>query len=235
MCLTPWLTTLNGGSSRSRKHPKSSGHTSKPGSVRRSQVRRQLCLPPPPSRPFACHLCSSTFELRKHLGVHLARRHAVLAPTRHYAPTTFCLSCHKDYGSVARVQMHLKGSDKCLRRVAHLFPPMEPDDIVAVEAVEKRLQKRQKAGCWQDFTAPRPAVIAYGPPLPTWEERRPAEDVPEANICLSQLVPTYVPAPTTLEWVESHIAGRSVEGPRKTAASFWDTRPRFVSPISARN
>ena len=97
------------------------------------------------------------------------------------APTTFCLSCHKDYGSVARVQMHLKGSDKCLRRVAHLFPPMEPDDIVAVEAVEKRLQKRQKAGCWQDFTAPRPAVIAYGPPLPTWEERRPGRGRPRGE------------------------------------------------------
>ena len=109
---------------------------------------------PPPPRPFACPLCSSTFELRKHLGVHLSRRHAVLAPTRHFAPTTFCLSCHKDYGSVARVQMHLKGSDACLRRVARLFPPMDPSDIADVEAAEKRSHKRVKA-CWQTFAAPQ--------------------------------------------------------------------------------
>ena len=190
---------------------------------------------PPSSRPFPCPLRSSTFELRKHLGVHLARRHAVLAPTRHFAPTTFCLSCHKDYGSVARVQMHLKSHDDCLRRVALLFPPMAPSDIAAVEASEKRAYKRQKAGCWQDFVAPRPAVQAYGPPLPTWEERRPPEDAQEANVLISHLIPTYVPTPATLEWVEAHIAGRSTEGPRRTAASFWDKRPAIVSPARARN
>ena len=150
-------------------------------------------------------------------------------------PRRFCLSCHKDYGSVARVQMHLKSQDECLRRVAHLFPPMDHNDIVVVEASEKRKHKRQKAGCWQDFVAPRPAVQTYGPPLPTWEERRPSEGAHEADVLISHLIPTYVPTPATLEWVEAHIAGRSTEGPRRTAASFWDKRPTIVSPATARN
>ena len=37
-----------------------------------------------PDSPFKCPLCDSRFELRKHLGVHLARRHGVVAPARLY-------------------------------------------------------------------------------------------------------------------------------------------------------
>ena len=37
--------------------------------------------------PFACSWCGKAFRLRKHLGVHLARSHCVLAPARHLAHT----------------------------------------------------------------------------------------------------------------------------------------------------
>ena len=37
--------------------------------------------------PYACSWCGKAFRLRKHLGVHLARSHGVLAPARHLAHT----------------------------------------------------------------------------------------------------------------------------------------------------
>ena len=100
--------------------------------------------------PYACHVCSSRFPLRKHLAVHLSRSHQILAPTRHFAPTTCCLSCHREYGLVSRVQMHL---DRCLRRLARLIPPMSVPEIQEAERAEKCQQRRQRAGHWREFVA----------------------------------------------------------------------------------
>ena len=183
----------------------------------------------PPDRPFQCEQCGAAFPLRKHLGVHLARAHGVLAPSRHFAPHTFCVACHRDYGAVRRVQMHLKGADSCLRRAARVIAPMTRDEIAAAEAPDKALGKKQKGGQWIDFKAPAPALVAYGPVLPLWQERRPGSDVPEGEVLLSQLRPPFIPAQATLDWVEDHISRRSVEGPRTTSCSFWDRRPRFTS------
>ncbi|CAE7695610.1 unnamed protein product [Symbiodinium sp. CCMP2456] len=57
--------------------------------------------------PFKCPVCPSAFKLRKHLGVHLARSHAILSPSRHFAYDVYCISCHRWYGTVRQVQQHL--------------------------------------------------------------------------------------------------------------------------------
>ena len=83
--------------------------------------------PPVPStdpRPFACHQCRATFALRKHLGVHLARAHGILSPSRHFAFDVCCHSCHRWYGSVRQVQQHLKHSGNCLIRSCQVLPAM---------------------------------------------------------------------------------------------------------------
>ena len=59
-----------------------------------------------PSRPFRCPHCQAAFPLRKHLGVHLARRHAILSPARHVAMGVYCYSCLRRYGSIRAVQQH---------------------------------------------------------------------------------------------------------------------------------
>ena len=99
-------------------------------------------------RPYSCSRCSATFKLRKHLCVHLARTHSVLAPARHYAQQPFCISCHRYFGLVSRVQQHLKASDKCLRRAVQLMTPLSPAEIKEAEAPETASRKRQKAGHW---------------------------------------------------------------------------------------
>ena len=188
-----------------------------------------LAPPTPVELPYRCAECGAAFPLRKHLGVHLARAHGVLAPSRHFAPHTFCVSCHRDYGAVKRVQMHLKGADACLRRAARVIAPLTKEQIVEAEAPDRAKLKRQKGGQWMDFKAPAPASVVLGPVLPLWEERRPCLSLPEDEVMISQLCPAFVPLQTTLDWVEEHISQRSTEGPRSTSSSFWDQRPCFTT------
>ena len=85
---------------------------------------------------------------------------------------------------------------------------MSVPEIQEAERAEKCQQRRQRAGHWREFVAPRLAVATFGPGLPTWTERKPSADLPEDLVYVDQLVPTYL------------IGARSVEGPRSTAAAF---------------
>ncbi|CAE7883540.1 hypothetical protein AK812_SmicGene281 [Symbiodinium microadriaticum] len=176
-------------------------------------------------RPYSCCRCSATFKLRKHLCVHLSRTHSVLAPARHFAPQPFCISCHRYFGLVSRVQQHLKASDKCLRRTVQLMTPLSPAEIKEAEAPESASRKRQKAGAWKSFEVPTARPVVLGPPAPVWSERRPPVDTPEALLSLSELIPSFRPLASDVDWIEEYISQRSKEGPRPTASSFWDKRP----------
>ena len=102
-------------------------------------------------RPFACHCCNAAFPLRKHLGVHLARAHRILSPSRHYAFDVYCHSCHRWYGSVRQVQQHLKHSGTCLMRVCQVLPALTADQIREVEGPEVSRAKQVAKGNWQAF------------------------------------------------------------------------------------
>ncbi|CAE7041785.1 unnamed protein product [Symbiodinium sp. CCMP2592] len=188
---------------------------------------------PPPatpvSRPYACPYCPSSFALRKHLGVHLARTHSVLSPSRHFAPVTHCLACLKHYGTVARVQMHLRSRPQCLWRCAHLFAPMDHDTIQQVEKSDREAAKRLRLGSWKTFTAPCQSAFLHGPLLPTADERLPDPSSAEDQITLSELAAPFKPKASTLQWLQEYLDSASTEGPRQSAVSFWGHKPCFTN------
>ncbi|CAE7236658.1 unnamed protein product, partial [Symbiodinium necroappetens] len=167
-----------------------------------------------PVRPFSCHVCAASFALRKHLGVHLARSHNIVAPARHFSPFAYCLACHKYYGLPVRVQQHLKSSAKCLRRLASVIPPLSLAEIAEVEAEGKFLLRRQKAGHWKDLQVHRPGTVALGPLIPLRQERVPALDAAEDGVLLSDLAPKFAPDPAVVSWIDQYLSLRSTEGPR---------------------
>ena len=180
------------------------------------------------NRPYACYLCDAAFPLRKHLHTHLARAHQVFAPARHYALGDTCAACLKVFPHVRLLQQHLKSSDKCLLRCLYLHPPLDYEDIRALEEPVRKQTAKIAKGQWRSFTGVRAstrAPQAYGPFAPTAEERLPdptTEDIP-----LTDLACGYKPAPALVVWISDHVASKSREGPRTTAHRFWGHKPTF--------
>ena len=175
--------------------------------------------------PYTCHVCTASFRLRKHLGVHLARAHGIISPARHYAPVEYCLSCHRYYGQVPRVQMHLKQKHRCLLRCVYLIPPMDLEEIRAAERPSLEAKRKTRKGLWKEYAPPSHVSVIQGPHLPTRQERYPEDE----DTVLSDLKPVYVPSPSVIAWITEYVEGASTEGPRTTAASFWCQRPRFTT------
>ncbi|CAE7837830.1 tyrP-A [Symbiodinium sp. CCMP2592] len=174
----------------------------------------------PAEAPFICGTCSKSFVLRKHLHVHLARAHGFLSPSRHYALTEACTACGKFYGSISKVQQHLKCSHKCLKRCSMLHPPLTKCQIARLEAPAEKIAKSIKAGTWRAFVGsapPAPAHTIAGPLLPTAAERL-CGLAPDEDALLSDLGRHYVPTPAITDWIDEYIAGKSVEGLGRT---FW--------------
>ncbi|CAE7840612.1 PAP20 [Symbiodinium sp. CCMP2592] len=123
---------------------------------------------------YQCYLCDSSFPLRKHLHVHLARTHRIYSPARHYAISEVCTSCLRVYPDVVQAQQHLKHSTECLRRALYVHRPLTYDEILALEQPVRTHHQRLRAGKWQQFSCrgpPRRAPSIFGPRAPTAEER----------------------------------------------------------------
>ena len=186
--------------------------------------------PAPPARdlgprPFACHKCAAAFPLRKHLGVHLARAHGVLSPSRHFAFDVYCHGCHRWYGSVRQVQQHLKQSGPCLLRVCHVLPALSVEQIRDVEGPEVAKAKQVAKGNWQAYEGYSSRTHMFGPPLPTFSERCQDLDFHSEDIPLYLLARAFRPSAQVVEWIQQHVDGRSVEGPRVSAKRFWHMHP----------
>ena len=170
--------------------------------------------------PFACPFCDARFLLRKHRGVHLARRHAVPSPARLFAPHPTCVACLRYYHTVARLQRHLKGSRRCLQRACQLLPPLALTSIAEVEASDTKQARGLRAGQWHTFTAAPPPLLAAGPPQPTRAELRRylSEEAPLSLLC-------DPPVDLTLQcWALDEAGYHTVEPPRVEATSFWHRR-----------
>ncbi|CAE7273496.1 ANKRD50 [Symbiodinium sp. CCMP2592] len=174
-------------------------------------------------RPYVCDECGDRFVLRKHLGVHLARRHGRLSPSRHYALGPQCLACMKHYHCVRRVQAHLKHSPSCLARLLHVFPPLSVAQITEVESADVKIQKQVRGGHWGAYVAALPVQQALGPRPPIYTEITGGDG--SEDIDLARLARLFRPAPGTVQWVMDHIAQASVEGARDSAQDFWLQRP----------
>ena len=171
---------------------------------------------------FVCPKCSARFPLRKHLGVHMARSHALVAPARMYAPGPVCITCLRFCHTLPRAQQHLRTSKACLLRACDLMPPMSLSDIREAEAADKARARMLRKGDWQLYAAAPPAIPACGPPQPTRAELRSLlqEDMP-----LSLLAdPPQDPALVT--WVRSEASFTTKEPTRTGTSSFWHDRVR---------
>ena len=188
-------------------------------------VRHEPSPNPEGDKPFGCPFCNAKFPLRKHLGVHLARSHGMLAPARLFMPTPVCTVCLRYFHTLPRVQRHLRGSKTCLLRASHLLSPMSLVDIKTAEAEDGGRLRKLRHGNWQVYSAAPPALSVYGPAQPTRSELRDwlAEDAP-----LSLLVdPPH--DPSFLEWIRAEASVTTQEPPRCTAVSFWRKRVSFHS------
>ncbi|CAE7805943.1 unnamed protein product [Symbiodinium microadriaticum] len=172
-------------------------------------------VPPTPdlgSRPFACHQCDAAFPLRKHLGVHLARAHGILSPSRHFAFDVYCHGCHRWYGSVRQVQQHLKQSGPCLLRVCQVLPALSVEQIREVEGPEVAKAKQIAKGNWQAFEGFSSRTHMVGPPLPTFSERCQDLDFQSEDIPLYLLARAFRPSAQVIEWIQQHVDSRSTLG-----------------------
>ncbi|CAE7798987.1 unnamed protein product [Symbiodinium sp. CCMP2456] len=169
---------------------------------------------------FACPFCSASFPLRKHLGVHVARRHGMPAPARLYTHHPTCVACLRHYHTVPRAQYHLKASRACMERACELLVPMSLADIKDVEAADKARVKKLRQGEWHTFQAAPPALQAFGPLQPTRLELLDylGEEAPLT------LLRRPAPDPEIIAWVHSELPKRTTEPPRTGTCSFWAHR-----------
>ena len=169
---------------------------------------------------FECPMCPAKFPLRKHLGVHLARAHAVVAPARLYSPHPTCVACLRYFHTLPRLQQHFKSAKSCLLRAAELMPPMTLSEVKTAELTDKTRLKKLKAGGWQHYTSAPPILPAFGPHQPSRGELRErlGEDAP-----LSLLADPAVDLGVR-EWVQSEASYTTKEPKRTGTASFWSRR-----------
>ncbi|CAE7337947.1 CFDP2 [Symbiodinium sp. CCMP2592] len=184
----------------------------------RAEPTGQLSPSPPPAEAdFQCPFCSASFPLKKHLSVHIVRRHGLPAPKRLFAPHATCLACLKHFHTIPRAQNHLKSVPRCLARVHLLMPPLDLPAVRAIEQADRAHQKRLRTGCWQAFDANQPVLQAYGPAQPTRAELLSAlgEDAPISLLVQPPQNPAFA------AWVCSDIHTRTREPPRAGTRSFW--------------
>ena len=174
---------------------------------------------------FTCPVCASGFPLRKHLYAHMARAHKLWSPARHSAYDNFCPSCHHWTGDVRLVQLHLKRHDECLRRACHLIPPMTTEQIREAEYDVVQRDRLIRKGKWECFRGHGGAAVVQGPRLPTAAERLADLDFMSEQVTLDVFKPLYRPPADVIEWIEEYLRGRSTEGPRQTASSYWHRGP----------
>ena len=124
--------------------------------------------------------------------------------------------------------MHLKQKPECMLRCAYLYPPMTIDEVRRAEQPSVAAKKKVRKGAWKDYTPPCHVALAYGPKLPTSQERRDTSEDPDEDICLTDLRPSYTPPASVISWLTEYLGEASKEGPRPTAASFWCQRPSFT-------
>ena len=179
--------------------------------------------PPEADLPFVCPQCNAAFRLRKHLGVHMARSHNLVAPVRHFAADASCGGCSRWFHTLARVHNHLRHSVPCLVRLLHTMRPLTMLEIKEADALDKARSKKVKGGQWRAYQAALPAVPVFGPALPTYLEA--TQGLSEEDFTLDRMAKLYRPKPSTVAWIMDFVSGTSVEGPRAAAVDFWLTRP----------
>ncbi|CAE7459879.1 unnamed protein product [Symbiodinium sp. KB8] len=168
---------------------------------------------------FRCHVCNSTFRLRKHLGAHQAKAHGLYSPVRRFAPLPYCGACMRWFHTVQRVQNHLKHSSACLVRLLHVSPPMTMEQVRDAEADDTSRRKKVAKGSWTHFRPAEPPLPVCGPRQPIFAEAIAGLD--EDELTVGRLTRLFRPHPADVSWLMTYVSDSSTEGPRALAVDFW--------------
>ena len=170
---------------------------------------------------FSCAVCGDSFVLRSSLATHQARRHALWAPARHFAPHKQCVACLKVFGTVMLTQAHLRRNAACLRRAAELIPPLSRTEIVEAESADKNRLRAVKAGGWKCYQTVHRSLAGEGPHQAVWGEIEQDAD----EFAISVVAKCFRPDPLVLTWVDSFLNAASTSGSRQTTFKWWDVKP----------
>ena len=176
---------------------------------------------------FQCHICAASFSQRSFLFVHLARRHQLWAPARHFAHGRQCVACLKTFATVLLAQAHLRRSPSCLRRAVWLMEPMDLDAIIETEAVDKLASKKIKQGGWQQQRIVTRAQPGAGPQPVTAEDI----DADPESFAIAVVARRFQPRESVLRWVEEYLSNATRAGPRQRAVCWWHAKPTEVNSV----
>ena len=192
----------------------------------KQQPRVLVC---PPGGSFRCAVCGDSFPKRSSLAIHQARRHALLAPARHFAPHRQCIACLRTYGTVMLVQAHLRRNPTCLRRAAKLMRPLEHLEIFEAEALDKQKARTVRRGGWQQFQITARAVDGAGPHNITCSD---VDSCPD-DFSITVLGRVFRPDGCVLDWIDSFLEASSSTAPRQNTSDWWCRRPSSQNSVFA--
>ena len=175
----------------------------------------------PDGGDFACHICSDTFSQRNFLTVHLARKHQLFAPARHFVTGRQCISCLRTFATVMLAQSHLRRTPGCFKRAVWLMEPLSIEEVVAVEKEDKQLRKKICCGGWQQHRVVNRAMQGAGPLNVTAAD---VEVNPEA-FSITTVARQFRPSRSVTQWIADYLEAASSSGPRQRAVSWWRSRP----------
>ena len=121
-----------------------------------------------------CGLCEMAFASKRALAMHATQAHNYQTVVRHYAIDGTCSNCGKSFHCRARLCAHLRHSADCLLRIRAAFPPLDEEEIEALNQADRQYASEMKQQGWLPTKACLPAVRACGPhlPLPDTEDAR---------------------------------------------------------------
>ena len=179
----------------------------------------------PDGGAFQCHICGDSFAQRSFLAVHLARRHRLFAPARHFAPSRQCISCLRTFSTVMLAQAHLRRTPTCLRRAAGLMQPLSLEDVHIAEKEDKLASRAVRNGGWQRQSTVVRAKQGAGPLQITSDD---IESDPE-SFAILLAARTYRPDKRITDWIEGYLEGSTRSGHRLDSSCWWHGKPSLLN------
>ena len=182
-------------------------------------------VPVPDGGVFRCHICRASFGQRSFLTVHLARRHQLYAPARHFAQNRQCVACLRTFATIMLTQAHLRRNPACLRRAVWLMEPLEMSSILEAESADKAANRKVQQGGWQQQRTTTRAQQGFGPHRVTAVD---IEEDPEP-FSIAVVARQFRPSLSVSHWVEEYLAGSTRSGPRQKSVCWWHSKPSVLN------
>ena len=177
-------------------------------------------VPVPDGGVFQCHVCQASFGQRSFLAVHLARKHQLFAPARHFAQNRQCVACLRTFATVMLAQAHLRRNPACLRRAVWLMEPLELSSVLEAAAADKMANRKVQKGGWQQQRTVMRAQQGFGHHVTAVDIEEDPEPFP-----ITVVAKQFRPSASVSRWVEEYLAGSTRAGPRQKSVCWWHAKP----------